>query len=751
MKHLLLLLTVLLVSLSSSGKQVTKGNARMQAATFLQERGLSISGEMKLIAKSPRKAQSSGDAAFYVFNAALGKGYVIVSGDDRTEPILGYSTNGTFDESNMPSNMKAWLDTYREQIEMLDNASEEQICSVRKVSIHNAVAPLIKTKWDQWTPYNNLCPMGKTGKCPTGCIATAMAQVMNYHQWPQDSTTVIPAYTTETDSMKMSELPKTKFNWTKMPVQKGDTTEENNNEVAKLMRYCGQAVEMNYTSNSGLSYSQYVAPALIRYFGYDKNARCLERGYYTISEWDSLLYNELKDARPVVYGGSSKGGGHSFVCDGYDGSGYYHINWGWGGSYDGYFKIAILNPAGSGTGGSTTTDGYTMGQDMVIGIQKPTHDPEIPIYLRSYNLEINGDSIITYLHNTFVKEGPFEIGWAQLEDDGTMTALTALSEPHKVAFLFEGLTNKLDASTLNPGTYKLVPVSREQGTTRLYSSLPSNSYVLTTVDANKNVSFTIYPVTNMKATIAFTGNSVIHTKQPIQVTVQNQSTEYNGNLYVFASSTSDKGQYCDLTGVAIEAGASEMYDLSFTPDTTGQYHVWIAADEQGTNVIGSAVMDVIQAPTTAALLDTVYVNIDKENHQVIAAVKNMNTEPYMNPLTFDLYEAEPQDSFYHFSYRTETYQLIAPGETREFKFNLDNYTEDRYYLAVLSYYHSFASTYPDVEICAKPFDSFHSSGISAVKEEYDDQTPYYTLQGVRLAKPIGKGIYIHRNKKVMVK
>ena len=371
------------------------------------------------------------------------------------------------------------------------------------------------------------------------------------------------------------------------------------------------------------------------------------------------------------------------------------------------------------------------------------------IFLKIYNLQTEGNRIITTLWNTFVKEGPFEVGFAQLHDDGTMTAL-GLSKTMKAAFL-SGLKYYLDASTLDPGTYKIVPVSREQGTTRLYSSLPSNSYVLTTVDANKNVSFTIYPVTNMKATIAFTGNSVIHTKQPIQVTVQNQSTEYNGNLYVFASSTSDKGQYCDLTGVAIEAGASETYDLSFTPDTTGQYHVWIAADEQGTNVIGSAVMDVIQAPTTAALLDTVYVNIDKENHQVIAAVKNMNTEPYMNPLTFDLYEAEPQDSFYHFSYRTETYQLIAPGETREFKFNLDNYTVDRYYLAVLSYYHSFASTYPDVEICAKPFDSFHSSGISAVKEEYDDQTPYYTLQGVRLAKPIGKGIYIHRNKKVMVK
>ena len=475
----------------------------------------------------------------------------------------------------------------------------------------------------------------------------------------------------------------------------------------------------------------------------------MDRAFYTISEWDSLLYNELKDARPVVYGGTSKSGGHAFVCDGYDGTGYYHINWGWSGYYDGYFKLAILNPVGS-IGGSTTDYEFTMGQDMVIGIQKPTDDPEMPIFLKIYNLQTEGNRIITTLWNTFVKEGPFEVGFAQLHDDGTMTALE-LSKSMKVAFL-SGLKYYLDASTLDPGTYKIVPVSREQGTTRLYSSLHSNSYVLTTVDANKNVSFTIYPVTNMKATIAFTGNSVIHTKQPIQVTVQNQSTEYNGNLYVFASSTSDKGQYCDLTGVAIEAGASEMYDLSFTPDTTGQYHVWIAADEQGTNVIGSAVMDMIPAPTTPADLDTVYVKIDKEKHQFIAAVKNMNTEPYMNPLTLDLYVKEPYDTVhYYFSKRTETYQLIPSGETREFKFNLDDYTEDRYYTAILSCYHLILSTDPDVELCRKKFDTFGSSGISAVNEGDDDHAPYYTLQGVKLAKPTGKGIYIRRNKKVMVK
>lgn len=749
MKHLLLLLTVLLVSLSSSGKQVTKENARMQAASFLKERGLNISGEMKLIAKSPRKVQSSGDAAFYVFNAALGKGYVIVSGDDRTEPILGYSTNGTFDESNMPSNMKAWLEAYREQIEMLDNASEEQINSVRKVNIHEAVTPLIKTEWNQNSPYNNLCPMGKTGKCLTGCVATAMAQVMNYHQWPQDSTTVIPAYSTQTDSMNMPELAKVKFDWTKMPIQKGDTTEDNNNEVAKLMRYCGQALEMDYTSKSGSTYSYYLAFVLPLYFGYDKNVRYMDRAFYTISEWDSLLYNELKNARPVVYSGNSKSGRHAFVCDGYDGSGYYHINWGWGGHYNGFFKIAILNPTGSGNGRSTTRNGYTMKQYMIIGIQKPTDDPEMPIFLQTYSLQPEGNTIITDLWNLFVKEGPFEVGWAQLHDDGTMTAL-GLSKPMKIPFQY-GVKYKLDASYLNPGTYKFVPVSRKQGTTRLYSSLPSNSYVLTTVDANKNVSFTIYPVTNMKATIAFTGNGVIHNKQPIQVTVHNQSTEYNGNLYVFASSTSDKRKYCDLTGVAIEAGASETYDLSFTPDTTGQYHVWIAADEQGTNVIGSAVMDVIQAPTTAALLDTVYVNIDKENHQVIAAVKNMNTEPYVNPLTICLYVKEPKDSFYHYSAQASIYQLIPPGETREFKFNLDNYTEDRDYLILLYDYHFFTSPRPDFEICRKKFYPFQTTSISAVKEGDDDHAPYYTLQGVKLAKPIGKGIYIHRNKKVMVK
>ena len=337
----------------------------------------------------PRKSQAapkqltlaSKVSGLYVFNVEDNGGYIIVSNDDRTYPILGFSETGNFNKDEMPNNMKAWLQGYADEITWL----QQQHGSVAppktdKVGTHStaAVAPLVTSKWNQDAPYNNLCPTysswSGSGKCATGCVATAMAQVMYYHKWPAKSTKAIPGYTC-TD-YTLSSLPITTFDWANMKDSySGSYTTIQGNAVAKLMQYCGYSVKMDYGPSSG-AYTEDVAIALREYFDYNRNTtRFVSRSSFTYANWTDMIYHEVSHNRPVCYGGLSSGGGHEFVCDGYkfeSNTDFFHINWGWGGMSDNYFVLSALDPDQQGIGGSTSTDGFHYGQDAVIGIQKST-------------------------------------------------------------------------------------------------------------------------------------------------------------------------------------------------------------------------------------------------------------------------------------------------------------------------------------------------------------------------------------------
>lgn len=324
---------------------------------------------------------------FYVFNMTDKGGFVIVSNESETTPILGYSETGSIelDPDKMPENMRNWLQGYADEIAWLqkqENYGKIKIKSVNNTKARTrshatkAIEPLVKTTWDQGVPYNNLCPpYSNTRNCATGCVATAMAQVMNYHQWPTAQTATIPAYT-DSYGEQRSQLDPTTFDWDKMiPNYSGSYTDDQATAVATLMKYCGYSVEMDYDYESG-STTDMVAIALKSYFDYNTTTQWVSRNYYTYDKWKDLIYYELEHGRPVVYGGQSSGGGHEFVCDGYkyqNGDDYFHINWGWSGYNDEYYLLSSLNPFGEqGIGGSTSDDGFHYGQDAVIGIQKST-------------------------------------------------------------------------------------------------------------------------------------------------------------------------------------------------------------------------------------------------------------------------------------------------------------------------------------------------------------------------------------------
>lgn len=323
----------------------------------------------------------TGSPAVYVFDRGEGSGYMILGADDTAYPVLGYADSGSLDVESLPPALSWWLGEYARQIQY---ASEHGVTAplssrLRVAEDRDAIEPMIKTHWDQGTPYNNQCPQEGTKRTYTGCVATSMAQVMNYWKYPERGTGSI-SYDAATIQKRLSmDFSKQPFDWANMAdsYNPGQYTVEQANAVSYLMKACGYSVKMDYGADSSGALAMLIRNALVKYFKYDGNALYTLRMYYSASDWEKLIYDNLKNVGPILYGGDSMlGGGHSFVCDGYDGNGYFHFNWGWAGMSNGYYTLNALNPQALGAGGGTG-GGYNFTQDAVLGIQPPTGDPVV--------------------------------------------------------------------------------------------------------------------------------------------------------------------------------------------------------------------------------------------------------------------------------------------------------------------------------------------------------------------------------------
>ncbi len=418
-KNFILILCSLL-SVVAFAAPITKEQARQAASQFLTSKGgvhRRAGAQLTELPPVLNAVDKAGNPYIYAFNAGHDAGYVLVSGDDRFVDVLGYSNSGSFDNSNMPDNMRAWLQGYVDEMKwaiehhyakIIDNY-EGNAPRRSESAVKAAVEPFVLTRWNQGAPYHNLTPYyilyqntyyySKTyangySHCATGCVATAMAQVMKYYEWPQDFTTTIPAYEWKSGVWLPDEnedLPAITFDWTNMKeTYDGSETDETATAVAKLMQYCGYSVKMNYGKSSG-SNTYRVADALKTYFDYNTTTTYVQRSFYSYENWIELIYHEIFNKRPVCYGGQSSGGGHEFVIDGYQGEDFFHVNWGWGGKSDDYFKLSVLNPDEQGIGGSSSNDGFHYGQDAVIGIQPSTGTGTIAnVSTNTVDLSLNG-------------------------------------------------------------------------------------------------------------------------------------------------------------------------------------------------------------------------------------------------------------------------------------------------------------------------------------------------------------------------
>lgn len=358
MKKLLLsTLTVLfLATITANAKQVDADKAKNVALQFMQtsnsakgntSRSLSAANlELVYTATADAKATATRAKAatnnlFYVFNQQDGKGFVIVAADDAVSPILAYSRENKFCADDMPCNVKAVLDSYREAITAaIDSgadASAEWNNAATAAKASTDGSNLVKTQWDQSYPYNNQAPVLGEEHCLTGCVATAMAQVMNYWQYPQRGTGSNSYYWDGGDQILSTDFSQD-FDWSNMldsyPYDSTFTQAEQD-AVAYLMAQCGRSINMAYYRGSGASVST-MRNALIDNFGYSEDyIRSLTLGNTTQAEWLSTIKAEIDAGRPVVYSSSS----HAFICDGYDSSNKLHVNFGWSGNSDGYYAL----------------------------------------------------------------------------------------------------------------------------------------------------------------------------------------------------------------------------------------------------------------------------------------------------------------------------------------------------------------------------------------------------------------------------
>lgn len=488
-------------------QHITEQQAKDRALIYINSQNIYINGQNTSMAAPIRgdgmRLESANVEAdkVYAFNIE-GGGFVIASADSRTLPVLGYSTSGRIDWDRMPVNMREWLKQYDEAVASLGSstgfvdgnaidANPSALSGTR--SDRSPVQPLIKTHWNQDEPYYDQCPLYAGGlteqlgnRCVTGCVSTSLAQLINYYRWPDTIPEGLPAYIVDEPYMigtgilwQVDSLPPVVFKWDDMlddymfndtltdeKIQLG--TEEQRQAVATLMRYCGQSIYASYNPTMTSAFCTDLFFGLKYIWGYKAATLINSRSQYSIDEWETIIYGELAAGRPILYQGQSlDNSGHSFICDGYDGNGFFHINWGWGGQDDGYFSLSVLNPYESKEVNEGSSEmGFNYDQMVIINtdpkmpVQSFSHDLYGKVH-QTFNMTVSNGNTITLnyaLDDSIIRIA--DIGLGVIDDGGQLVPqyllydCELLLQPLKVYFF-------IDSMQVGPGTeMKLYPMYR---------------------------------------------------------------------------------------------------------------------------------------------------------------------------------------------------------------------------------------------------------------------------------------------------
>jgi len=491
----MILAVLMLLSLSIKAEHVTPETARKVATTFLNNNGAKTAQLTDL-------SKAAGFENLYIFTTE--SSFVVMSADDCVKPVLGYSLTNTFVAERMPENISLWLQGYSDEIQWaIDNklratsetAQQWKDLIVGKTNTAKAeavVGPLIQTEWNQRSPYNDLCPSGTV----TGCVATAMAQVMKFWEHPTMGTDS-HSYTWNNQTLS-ADFSATTYDWDNMTNTYNSSSNETQKlAVATLMYHCGVSVEMKYnTSSSAKTYD--VMSALQTYFSYAPCMQYKSKDGYSDEVWITMLKRELYDGRPLQYRGSDAGGngGHSFVCDGYDSDDNFHFNWGWGSYCDGYYSINNMNPNPDASATGAGNGVYTVGQSAIFGIEPISS-------LLAPNLSASvGQNIIT-------------LTWTNVDD---AVSYDVYRDNIKIATSITD--NSYVDSNVISGTYYEYYVRAVSGEIR---SNPSNF-------VTKLAFFRDYTPATLIATLT-SGNAMLTWTKPQNNTTLQYATDYSGSRF----------------------------------------------------------------------------------------------------------------------------------------------------------------------------------------------------------------------------
>lgn len=665
------------------GQHISEEQALQKAQAFMQGKvkNSAINGRKGAPAKAlamHRVTQDVPTDAYYIFNTEQNGGFVIVSGDERTEEILGYSTEGHIDPQQMPENMRAWLKGYEEQIESIPANATTTSASM---PTHPAVEPLLTCKWNQGAPYNLQCPTqipeGGTEPqhCVTGCTATAMAQIMYYWKWPQDYTTSIPAYGYGRNGYKYKyhadELPPVKFDWANMKdIYDGSETDASADAVAQLMHYCGQSVKMDYgLDGSGAALN---TQPLVNFFGYDNGATYVKQSNYNIQEWDAMIYQEIEAGRPIWYAGYNITMPHAFVCDGYDGNGSYHFNWGWGGYYDGYFKLNVHS-----------SSDYLTDQYAIVGIQMPTEENARNYYSTYFSIiderNFNGNVHLYCVYSNLSN-------WDGLFDGGYMIECMNGTYTKTIHNLFSNLLIKgnyshncsIDLLPLNlpDGDYRLRLIMKESSSSEWHQY--SNRYVDFSITEGAISSLKTDPIINIEGTIQPQGNLVTNEIQRLDVNFINHGDEFNRYVYLFVSQTENMGKAVAINSLAIEEGSEETIYFEYTFPQAGTYHVWVVSYN---NVILAQADLTISNPINIEMLGY----IDWDSMTIPITVRNFDNIPYEHEVAIRIYPREDTGKSESGTVLKSEKLHIEPGQSVDVSFDCLDLCIDNLYMADYMY------------------------------------------------------------------
>lgn len=612
---------------------VMAGPRSFQQAKAIAEKQAALLGvtiDQKAMAKV-RKQGSKGEItlsqeSYYVFPNANSKGFTIVSGDDRLPEIVGYSCQGSYDENNLPegfvSFMKAYQNLYNKvnmgDAEALKNLAEikawrnkiaqkknaESSQANASAASTSAVAPLLgNIAWDQTSPYNNMCPKyDSVHVAATGCVATAMAQVMAYYKYPKQLKADIPGYVNRWNGIPM-EIPTITqeegiYDWDNMLPKynkEANATQQQKDAVAKLMFHCGAAVKMDYGPISSAAVS---ATKLAKYFGYDADLMMdLSRSSFTLDKWMQIIDTELAAGRPVLYGGQSSDYGHQFICDGKDENGLYHINWGWSGNQNAYFDLSILNPEKGGTGSGSAADGYNRDCTMTIGIAPDNGVVDAPL-AQIPTISVYSASVVDITKGTRKKKSDkFEftqqvtfvnqvkqafkgyIGLGILQKDGSYKLVS-----DKKYVSFAGKREDGMMSSLDP---KLtVSEAFEVGKTPVYAICSTDGKTWEKADYMNGNAPLVVKATDYELSLASALNAQLKleseelktgAKSSFEVTLSNDCDfEYQGIVNVFSDAVAEKPSAL-VTNIFVTIPAHGTITRSFEllPKKAGDLYLWL--------------------------------------------------------------------------------------------------------------------------------------------------------------------------------